>query len=415
MNRLIFAALICLFGWKCTTSLPLQENTAAPVQVIFVPGYYGSTLTREADGKKIWFTGAQALWGDQTLALDVDGLHIPGTTSFKVGEVLRSVDFFSSMLSKDIYGNIIDGLNTRLAGRANVVPFAYDWRGDIAISAHQLSQKVEDLYEAGASKVAILAHSMGGLVTSYYLLYGNQELNNARMDMSGARRIHGVAMAGVPFKGTQAVFRNMQYGIRFGLNAKALDGLAVASFPSSYQILPKYPRALSTLQGVDVSDWIFDAKRWRDGNWSLIKNSMAYDVATREKRMNYTSVMLSRAELLNKKLHAPSSNAESNLPFLYMYGDSIPTLHSALWHEEKRKILFPGKNIKQFLQDFDTAKLLMLGDGTITVSAGRPPKSFALIFPEMKIKKLKEEHLDLLRDEMSLNEISRFIKEAIGV
>ncbi|MFQ5451048.1 MAG: hypothetical protein ACE5E9_10495 [Nitrospinaceae bacterium] len=414
MNRPITIALICLLGWKCSASPPLGENSAAPIQILFVPGYYGSTLIRETDGKKIWFTGAEALWGNQTLALDVGGIRIPGATVFKVGDVLRSVDFLSPVVSVDIYGNIIDGLKTRLAGRADVAVFAYDWRGGIARSAQQLARRVEDLYAAGASKVAILAHSMGGLVTGYYLLYGNQDLQNARMNLSGARRIHAVAMAGVPFEGTLTVFRNMQYGIRFGLNAKALEGLAVASFPSSYQILPKYPRALSTLQGEDVSGWIHDAARWRDRNWSLLKNAVALDAATLENRVGYTHAMLSRAEAFYKKMHAPPLNAKSDLPFLLMYGDAIATLHGALWHEKKGTTLFPGKNLKKFLKDFDATQLLMPGDGTVTVQAAQPPKSFAAIFPGLKRKAREQEHLDLLRDEVNLNEIAEFFKETLG-
>ncbi len=359
MHRFLLIALICLFSWQCTTSAPPRETTIAPVQVIFVPGYYGSTLTREADGETIWFTGAQSLWGSQTLALDTDGLNIPGATSFKVGEVLRSVDFVSSVISKDIYGDIIEGLNTRLAGHAEVVPFAYDWRKDIASSAQQLAEQVEALYAAGASKMVIVAHSMGGLVTSYYLLYGNQDLTNARLNLSGAKRIHAVVMAGVPYKGTLAVFRNMQFGIEFGLNSKALEGLAVASFPASYQILPNYPQALSTLQETDVSDWMLNDKRWDEGNWSLMKPTT--DEATRKNRVRYTSTQLARAKTFHKKLNASSEDLKNNLPFLYFYGDTEPTLHGALWHEAKTPTPLSGEKFRGSASGLRSGKTFKVG------------------------------------------------------
>ncbi len=414
MHRFLLIALICLFSWQCTTSAPPRKAAIAPVQVIFVPGYYGSTLTRETDGKTIWFTGSQSLWGDQTLALDTDGLNIPGATSFQVGEILRSVDFVSSVISKDIYGNIIDGLSTRLAGHTEVVPFAYDWRKDIASSAQQLAEQVEVLYAAGASKVVIVAHSMGGLVASYYLLYGNQDLTIARLNLSGAKRIHAVVMAGVPFKGTLAVFRNMQFGIEFGLNSKALEGLAVASFPASYQILPNYPQALTTLAGTDVSDWVLNDKRWDEESWSLMNTPDEPDEATRKNRVRYTSTQLARAKTFHKKLNASSEDLKNNLPFLYFYGDTEPTLHGALWHEAKRQLLFPEKNLEEVLPGYDPAKLLRSGDGTVTVEAAQPPQSFTLMFPELKIKKQDEEHLDLLKDEDRLDEIADFIKQAPG-
>ncbi|GJL80284.1 MAG: hypothetical protein NPINA01_32730 [Nitrospinaceae bacterium] len=413
MTRLILVLLICLFIWKCSASLPVRKASTASIQILFVPGYYGSTLIRETDGRKVWFTGAEALWGNQTLALDREGLDIPGATPLKVGDVLRSVNFLSPVISKDIYGRIIDGLNTRFAGQAHVIPFAYDWRDDIPQSAQKLAQRVEDLYAAGASKVAILAHSMGGLVTSYYLLYGNQKLEAARMDLSGARRINAVAMAGVPFKGTQAVFRNMQHGIRFGLNSKALEGLAVASFPSSYQILPTHPLALTTLQGEDISDWIHNMKHWREGNWSLLKNTGALDPATRQKREAYTHSMLLRAETFYKRIHAASKNAKSDLPFLLMYGDAIPTVRGSLWDEKENTLLFSGKNLKTTLKNFDARQLQSPGDGTVTVSSAQPPEIFAPIFPGLKIIAKKQEHLEMLRDEMNQNEITEFMKEAL--
>ena len=41
---------------------------------ILIPGYYGSRLVQPADGKLIWISTAQALFGNQPLTLPIAGL-----------------------------------------------------------------------------------------------------------------------------------------------------------------------------------------------------------------------------------------------------------------------------------------------------------------------------------------------------
>ncbi len=412
MKRWVLIFILSVSGLHCVSSPSRVENAARLPQVIFVPGYYGSTLIREADEKTIWFTAGQALWGDQTLALDVAGLRIPGATAFRVGEVFRSLSFLG--FPNDVYGSVLDGLQRGLAGRARVVGFAYDWRQDIAQSARRLGALVEDLYAQGAPSVAVVAHSMGGLVTAYYLLYGDQSLENSRMNLAGARRLHAVAMAAAPFQGTLAVFRNMQHGIAFGLNAKALEGLAVSSFPSSYQILPQYPQALLSEDGRDLSDWILDGERWREYDWSLLKDAQQLDAATRTNRAEYTHAMLTAARRFYEKIHAPVGESKSGLPFLYYWSDAMPTDHRALWHATKRELLFAGKNIpEERLRRPNAAPLLLPGDGTVTEVSAMPPENFAAIFPALQMRKRPQEHLQLLKDTENSNAILEFLQETL--
>jgi pimeloyl-ACP methyl ester carboxylesterase len=172
MKILLSLLLICSLTIQCAGPPKGVQNTASLPQIIFVPGYYGSYLNRFEDNKRVWFTLGQALWGDQTLARSEDDINIHGAVPLKVDGVFNSISLIPGILSIDIYGKIITSLEEGFRGKANIVAFAYDWRQDITHSAQQLAQLVDSLYSRGAPKVAIVSHSMGGLITSYYLLYG---------------------------------------------------------------------------------------------------------------------------------------------------------------------------------------------------------------------------------------------------
>ena len=280
MKTLFFLLLICTLSLQCASPRKAVKDSAHLPQIIFVPGYYGSYLNRLKDNKRVWFTLGEALWGDQTLALTGEGIHIPGAVPLRPDGVFDSIDLIPGIFSVDIYGKIIASLEEKFLEQANIVPFAYDWRQDITQSSKQLAELVDDLYSQGAPKVAIVAHSMGGLITSHYLLFGDQNQEDPRPNLAGAKKLHAVVMAAVPFQGTMTVFRNMQFGVSFGLNAKALESHAVASFPSSSQLLPQYSGPLSSIGGQDISEWIFDVDKWKKYGWGLFRDQIEMEPTT---------------------------------------------------------------------------------------------------------------------------------------
>ena len=413
MKTLLSLLLIGILSIQCAGPPKAVENPAKLPQIIFVPGYYGSYLNRTKDKKRVWFTAGQALWGDQTLALTEDGIQIPGAEVLAVDGVFRSVDLIHGILSKDIYGNFIDALKKKLSGRANLVPLAYDWRRDITHSARKLAELVDKLYAEGAPKVAIVSHSMGGLITSYYLLYGRQPLEKAKPTLDGAKKLHAVVMAATPFKGTMTVFRNMQFGVQFGLNKKALESYAVASFPSSYQLLPQYPNSLQTESGGNLSNWIFEEEKWRDQGWSLFLNASELKPATLDNRRKFTQKMLVLARTTHRKLHTYQTRLTSEVPFLYFFSDATPTINQALWHEKAKRLLFPGKNLTETIKAYDKNQLMSSGDGTVTQSSAQPPQQFSMTFPNLQISNHGGGHLEILKQETNINQMAQFFQRSL--
>jgi pimeloyl-ACP methyl ester carboxylesterase len=413
MKTLFFLLLVSILSLQCASPREAVKHSAHLPQIIFVPGYYGSYLNRLKDNKRVWFTLGEALWGDQTLALTEDGIQIPGSVPLKVDGVFDSIGLIPGILSKDIYGKIIASLEENFLGQANIVPFAYDWRQDITQSSKQLAKLVDDLYSKGAPKVAIVAHSMGGLITSYYLLFGDQYREDPRPDLAGAKRLNAVVMAAVPFQGTMTVFRNMQFGVSFGLNTKALENHAVASFPSSYQLLPQYSAPLSSTDGQDLSGWIFEADKWKKYGWGLFRDQVGTEPTLLIHRKNFTRKMLLLGKTTFKNIHDYKTDLNSTVPLLYFFSAETPTINQAIWYEKEKTLLFPEKNLRDSLKNFDEKRLLDKGDGTVTKISAQPPRQFATTFPNLEIRSVIGEHLELLKQERTIKEMIEFLQKEL--
>jgi hypothetical protein len=134
----VFIVIVSLSG--CS-----QPPVAAPDHVrqfesaiILVPGYYGTRLVRETDGRLIFISLTQALFGDQSLTLPVPGLGFEGTVNLQPDGILDEIRVVPLFYSIDVYGSLLDRL--RLSNKENqeVISFAYDWRGDLMEAVRSL-------------------------------------------------------------------------------------------------------------------------------------------------------------------------------------------------------------------------------------------------------------------------------------
>src|SRR5262249_40735214 len=133
--------------------------------------------------------------------------HVPAPEHRLVAAgILKYIPLLWGLTDLDIYGSWLKFMEKHFAGKARVVPFFYDWRRDNRETVVALSQLITSLHEEGFSKIYLVAHSMGGLVTSYYLRYGAQQPETAIETWEGARAVDKVVLAGVPFRGAMQTF-----------------------------------------------------------------------------------------------------------------------------------------------------------------------------------------------------------------
>jgi pimeloyl-ACP methyl ester carboxylesterase len=209
-TSLVWILTVALLG--CGQYDVPKQSVAPAVQsaVILVPGYYGTRLVRESDGKVVWISAAQAVAGNLPLTLPVPGLGLDDAIRLEPDGILEKVPVIPLLYAVDGYGSMLEALQDYAKDRAIVVPFSYDWRDDLMASVRKLDAVVQDLRHAGVTDIRIVAHSMGGLMTAYYLRYGTQDPEQAVETWAGAAQLTGVVLIGVQFKGTIIAFRNSQ-------------------------------------------------------------------------------------------------------------------------------------------------------------------------------------------------------------
>ena len=379
---LMTLVLLGCAGEKVEKAAPDQTIRSA---TILVPGYYGTRLTRVSDGTLIWISLTQALFGDVPLTLPIPGLGLHDAISLEPDGILEHIPIVPLMYSVDGYGSMRATLQAYGRGREAIVPFAYDWRDDVMVNVRKLAAVIQDLRITGTADIRVVAHSMGGLVTAYYLRYGTQDPEQAVETWEGAAHITGVALVGVPFKGTMIAFRNSQYGVTIGLNRTLLRQTAVASFPATYYLLPVMEAdVLLTPTFAPITNAIRNGNHWSAHRWGLLKPaSLSEDVAFR--REAYTLQWLARSKRFSALLHKPVTTGRPlSIPMLSITGRGHLTLATGIWDQRPRtdapSLIFDERTLTKALPQADPTVLFQDGDGTVTTESAMLPLAYTHAF-----------------------------------
>lgn len=383
--------------------------------IIVVPGYYGTRLVREADRSLVFISLTQALFGRQSLTLPVPDLGFEGTIDLKPDGILDEVRVVPLLYSIDVYGSLLDRLRPSNINGQEVIPFTYDWRGDLMDTVRSFDALIRSLRDKGTKDISVVAHSMGGLIVSYYLRYGAQDIDTAVETWKGTEEFKRVVLVGVPFLGAMNAFRNMNYGATVGWNSSLLSYEAYASFPASYYTLPDADSdELITLEGQPLQGVIRNAGQWQRSGWGLLKYKEGFPNDIVDRRATYTSYWLHRSqrflELLQEPLSTPSPHHPS---LLYLYAKGTSTLAKGVWTGNQG-----GQGIDSlFFDDADLAgsesaekfsTVYADGDGTVTVSSAWLPVAYRRAF-QTTIRDYEVGHTELVTTPEIQDDIIRFL------
>lgn len=188
--------------------------------VVFVPGIMGSTMVDDQQ-RIIWPPGH--LSDPMPVEEAVRLLMSPAT---RPGEVIDTAPCVG-----DVYRPVLAALRAR-AG--TTVPFAYDWRQDVRTAAAALAARLREA--AADGPVALVAHSMGGLVVRWLLECGAYD------GEPWFARVRVAVLISTPHLGAPlALFRILGLdGIPIVLPPWSFRLLSAdpAAYPSGYQLLP---------------------------------------------------------------------------------------------------------------------------------------------------------------------------------
>jgi len=210
--------------------------------VILLPGITGSVLANAR--KEVWAPSGGAVWrAVASFGKSITGLELAadgGPGDVVATRLVPDVTIVPGLVKIDGYSRIEQHLVGKLGlepGR-NYFPFPYDWRLDNRVNARALETKAMQWLTAwrrssGAAdaRLVLVGHSMGGLVSRYFLEC-----------LGGWRDTRALFTLGTPHRGSLNAVDFLVHGMKKGIGPLGLDMTPLLrSLPSVYQLLPIYP------------------------------------------------------------------------------------------------------------------------------------------------------------------------------
>lgn len=227
---------------------------------------------------------------------EVDGILDITTIAFRNTPLiyLESYEVLIKNLAKFGYYRPEKGNVNDQAILPPVYSFSYDWRRDISANVLELHKFIEEkernlqkLYaerfglENYNIKFDIVAHSMGGLLTRYYLQYGPQLLpadgSIPQRSKIGSDKIEKVIIVGTPNFGYVDTLAELHDGLVLYPGLKAIPPEIIGTFSSYYFMLPPYGTNSVVYADNREEVDIFDIELWKKYRWGLANDSEESD------------------------------------------------------------------------------------------------------------------------------------------
>ncbi len=400
MKRLLVLGALWLAGCTSHGSTVFSEtaiNLDSRPAIIFIPGFYGSALRTKASGKRIFLTGLQAYFGKDSLSLFQQELGTPKGPDVEPEGVLGAVTVLPGLYEVDVYAPLIHRMR-QLNPESQVIPFAYDWRDDLSLAVTKLDELVKTLIGRGCKNISVVSHSMGGLVAEYYLAYGSQPPETAKLNFFGAQIIKKAVFYGTPFNGSMIAFRSFDKGSGLPYSEKLLNADTMSSFPSMYQLIPITGSLYSRNGGAKLSVDIFDPEAWKKNHFGLLRRTTLPE-AYLENRDHFTTEWLAKARKFSDLLqlgHASGWVLPKGLQILNVIGHHHDTLNGGYLAEDG-KLYFDPEDLKT--AGLKPDPLFDDGDGTVTVTSATIPTALESVTKRVEIESGHGElFLDLAAD-----------------
>ncbi|HEY8280740.1 MAG TPA: hypothetical protein VIH99_14010 [Bdellovibrionota bacterium] len=337
-----------------TQVIPEAKADGRPA-ILFVHGFYGSSLRAKNNGRRIFLTAREALFGRSALSLFQDELGTPPGPELEVEGLLGGVSIVPWLYEEDVYATLISRLSSAFP-ETQILPFAYDWRDDLLQAVKKLDAAVKKIRERGAPSLSLMAHSMGGIVATYYLAYGTQDPEQAGANWRGADLIDKVTYFGVPFRGTMITFHTFLNGSGLPQSKRLLPADTVSSFPSMYQMLPADGELFGAGKKI-FRQHLFDHSFWDQHSLGLLQRT-GIARSHLEARRRFTGSWLKNGALWSRHLRLEGAGSPSHLKVLNVMGHGRKTLDSG----------YLGTGLHSDLVFRD-------GDLTVTQASARAPEA----------------------------------------
>lgn len=280
--------------------------------------------------------------------------------------------------------------------------FFYDWRRDNSVNAAEFGRFLEntraridrgarrrierlrasgspaDLAEADevqawleeGYRFDVVAHSMGGLVTRYFLRYGDAPMPTdgslPELTWAGAEELDRVVLVGTPSLGSMDALQNLVKGFSPGPPLLPVYPPAIlGTMTSIYQLLPRGEGLVVDEGGAPMDVDLFDVDVWERNDWGLFAPEAERflewflpDVESAPERRARARAAVANVLARTRRFHraidrpAPGCPVEMRL----FAADTEPTIARVRMLERGGKLV----------PTFDDADLYEPGDATVT-------------------------------------------------
>ncbi|MFQ5544997.1 MAG: esterase/lipase family protein [Acidiferrobacterales bacterium] len=355
--------------------------------VILVHGMLASKLRSTDDGREIWPGPLTNFIFNRlnSLALEIDPESLRPEKGDSEAYALfgrRHYDQIRKALNAGGYS--LGQVGQSISGNAqNFYVFIYDWRQDMAEIAGKLDRFIDQIrrdYNDPNLKVDIVAHSMGALVTRYYLRYGGEDVlasDAFRPNHVGAAKTRKVILLGAPNMGSISGLQTFMKGAKFG--PARLYPEVVATMPGAYQLLPHPDRNwMITLDGRKWERDLYSVQTWRNHQWSIFdpkaRKRITKRFSTEADAARYIDVLerfFEKNLVRGKRFHRALSISLKQTPVRYIVfgGDCVLTPARCALEQVNGhiRIRFHPSEIINRVSGVDYDKLMLEpGDGRVT-------------------------------------------------
>ncbi|MEM1082633.1 MAG: hypothetical protein AAGI48_00800 [Verrucomicrobiota bacterium] len=380
LQVVILASLGLLFT-ACGPSAPKPElgeiyNAAAQRShaernpIIVIPGVIGTRLVSDPGGEVVWGVFGpggvdhRSAEGRRALALPISSSGWPRDEvrpDFALEELEVSLGFnfqfkaYANMLAAFGAGGYIDPAHVDLGDvdygdeHFTCFQFGYDWRRSCAENAAELGRFIEEKRRevsrkrrelgigGGPVKFDLVAHSMGGLVARYYLMYGKRPLTSSGdmpVTWSGARHVDKLIMVGTPNGGSVYAYRDIFDGMRLAPLLPRIPAAVVGTMPSAFELMPPGEAgALIDEHSEAINPYAVD--EWDRRGWGMLNPEQddvlaelmpeTTDPAERRRRAKgHLDKMLRNARAFHRAISC-ECRTPGGLEFFAFVGDAVPT------------------------------------------------------------------------------------------
>lgn len=372
-------------------SFQTQADQQPPVIVIH--GALGGRLSDRAPFREVWPGPLRRLLFSDYASLEL--AINPQTLEPVLPSNLSVSGITDRAAGKDFYGRIVTVLEEAGGYKRGVLGqpvsddqkryyiFSYDWRQDNVHTVKVLDRFIDQVradYGRPDLKVDIVAHSMGGSVTRYYVRYGIQDVledNSFPVNNHGAERIRRVILLGTPNLGSAKAIISLSQGFKIGFGSIPVEVLA--TFPSTYQLLPHPINGwLINQNGEPVDHDLFAVDFWRSMSFGVFDPTVRQRVigrhSNREEGIAYLALLeryfakhLERGRRFVWSLTVPVP--EAHVRYVVFGGDCHLTPTRVLIEEDQGSshLRFYPDEVRHRRPDLDYDSLMLEpGDGVVT-------------------------------------------------